>query len=240
MNVSTIYVSKGFCFINNNITTSKGVKIVPVDKAPKNSLGLGCSLYEMGIPDVRVYEFSNETLKSIPKIKTDDDALYAHIQSGDIFSKKPCKFYGQPPLCYYESIISKWGFKKVYVIAEDTKNPVINVLLGKYNATLIKENLTTTIGYILSAKNIVISYGTFVPSLLNLLPDDVDKRIFKYGPYFGRNANFRKKFYFTSVSDFYKENIMNGNWNNTQEQRKIMLDEKCGDEWFFHHAPLQS
>ena len=113
------------------------------------------------------------------------------------------------------------------------KNPVINVLLDKYNATLIKENLTTTIGYILSAKNIVTSYGTFVPSLLNLLPDNFDKKIFKYGPYFERNANFRKKFYFTSVSNFYRDNIMNGNWNNTQKQRQIMLDEKCGDEWFF-------
>lgn len=235
MNVSTIYMQKNFCFIKNNITTSKGIKIVPTVGVPKESLGMYQSLFMLSAsghcPENRVYEFASETLKGIPHVNTNDDGLYIHVRSGDIFKENPSKWYGQPPMCFYESIIEKLGFKNIYVITEDRKNPVINALIEKYNATLVITDLLQTIGLILGAKNFVVSFGTFVPSLLKLLPDDTEKNIFRYGNEFNYLTDIWKEFYFTEPSKLYKNTIMGSNWKNTKEQREIMMNETCGDVW---------
>lgn len=244
MNTSTIYINKGFCFIHNNITTSKGIKIIPTGKAPKETVTLYSELFGLKakghFPETRGYEFGNESLKDIPRIETDDEALYIHVRSGDVFKDNPNKYYGQPPLCYYESIINIWGFKDVYVIAEDTKNPVIDALIKKYNVTHINTTVPETIGYILSAKNVAISSGSFVPSILRLAPDDPSKKIFKYGGSFGINADIWRKFYFTTTSKYYCDHILGNHWNNTKEQYEIMLNESCGNEWYSHHTHLET
>lgn len=234
MNLTTIFIPNNFCFIKNNITTSKGIRIVPVRHTPKESVPLYHSLYMLTRggywPENRAYEFGNETVKSIPSVNVSKDALYIHVRSGDIFSERPNRYYGQPPLCYYESIIKKWNFKDIYILTEDTKNPVTNILVNKYNATLIITNVMETIGYILSAKNLAMSAGTFVPSLLNLVPDDPDKKIFKCGRGFGVVVDIWKKFYFTDVSPKYSKNVLMS-WSNSKKQKEMMLDEKCGDMW---------
>lgn len=236
-NVSTIYIEKDFCFINNTITTSKGIKIIPTKQAPQESLSLDHVLYKMtykgNSPEDRVYEFANETLKSIPKVSTDDNALYIHIRSGDIFTPKLNPWYGQPPLCYYEGVITKWGFEDVYIIAEDTRNPVINKLIQKYDAKLIKTDLLQTIGYVVSAKNLALSFGTFAPSLLRLVPEDLERRLFRYGIVKDCLGDAWKNYYFTNISKYYGSNILYGKWNNTDEQKQIMLNETCGETWKF-------
>lgn len=235
MNVSTIYIPEGFCLINNPITTSKGIKIIPTNETPSDAF-VSCSKLFLMLSDKyctedRVYEFASEVLKSIPKVKINKYGLYIHIRSGDIFKENPCALYGQPPLCFYESIIEKWGFNDIYILSQDTKNPVINSLVQRYDAKLIVTDLPRTIGYILNAKNLVMSFGTFMPSLLKLIPEDPEKRIFRYGNNFYFNRAVWKKFFFTGISKYYQNNLLNNNWNNTEEQRNIMLNETCGDEW---------
>ena len=235
MNVSTIYIENDFCYITKPFTTSKGIRVVPTDEIPKESLVLHRNAFDMYIknycPENRVYEFANETLKSIPPVKTTEKELYIHIRSGDIFKEKPCPYYGQPPLCFYESIIEKWGFKKVYILTEDTRNPVIGRLIEKYNAKLLITDLPQTIGYIVNARNLVLSIGTFLPALLKLVPADPEKRIFRYGNGFSFNMAIWNKFYFTEIGEGYNNNIFSVNWNNTAEQREMMLNETCGEEW---------
>jgi hypothetical protein len=62
-----------------------------------------------------------------------DSTLYIHIRSGDIFSKpKPHKLYVQPPLSYYDHIITKMKPEHIILVSEDRLNPCINALLTKY------------------------------------------------------------------------------------------------------------
>lgn len=235
-NISTIYITMNLCFINNTITTSRGIQIIPVDKKPEKALSLKRSLFRLTYkgfycPEDRVYEFAGETLKSIPKVKVDDNALYIHIRSGDIFKKNPNRHYGQPPLCFYEGIIRKWGFKKVYILTEDRKNPGIDKLVRRYGAKLIITDVFRAMGYVLNAKNLAISFGTFVPSLLKLVPEDPERRIFRYGNNFSYDRVLWNKFFYTEISENYWNGLLKGNWNNTDEQREMMLNETCGDEW---------
>ena len=235
MNVSTIYIRHNFCWIKNPITTSKGIKIIPTSRKLKESLVLWRNIFSFNTdgycPEDRVHEFASETIKGVPQVKVNDDDLYIHIRSGDIFRRSPSPYYGQPPLCFYESIIEKWGFKNVYLLIEDKKNPVINNLVKKYNAKLVRTSLTKTIAYILNSRNLVLSFGTFLPSILKLKEEDSEKRIFRYGNSIAPLTAIWSRFYFTEVSQFYRENMLSVNWKNTREQRKLMINEKCGDEW---------
>ena len=116
-------------------------------------------------------------------------------------------------------------------MTEDTRNPVIGRLIEKYNAKLLITDLPRAIGYILSAKNLVLSFGTFVPMLLRLTPEDPEKRIFRYSTDLSHFSDIWREFYFTDASERYFEGLLNKNWNNTAEQREMMLNETCGDEW---------
>ena len=100
----------------------------------------------------------------------DDNSVVIHIRSGDIFTdKNPNENYINPPLDYYIHILEKYRFKKIYLIAEDSLNPCINKLLEKYpNIYFSINSLEKDIEYILRAKNIIMSYGSFVPSLVFL------------------------------------------------------------------------
>ena len=235
MNISTIYIKYNFCWIKNPITTSKGIRIIPTRRVPKESLVLWRNIFffdaEGYWPEDRVFEFASETLKALPEVNVNENDLYIHIRSGDIFRKWPSPKYGQPPLCFYESIIEKWGFKNVYLLIEDKKNPVINHLVKKYNAKLVRTSLTKTISYVLNSRNLVMSFGTFLSSLLKLQSNDSEKRIFRYGNSMTPMNDIWNRFYFTEASQFYWDSMLNLTWKNTKKQRDLMINEKCGDEW---------
>lgn len=235
MNASTIYIPENFAWIDTPMTTSKGISIVPTNTRPKDVVVLRRELFRLSdgnhYPESRIHEFADEILKKVPPVSIDSDGLYIHIRSGDVFEENPNPAYGQPPLCFYESIIEKWRFRDIYIICEDTKNPVINPLIKKYDAKVVNKELPETMAIILNAKNLVMSVGTFLPSLLKLAPEDTERRIFRYGNSLECNRDIWKTFYFTGISDFYESNIMGFSWNNTAEQNMIMLNETCGDEW---------
>ena len=236
MNVSTIYVDPGFCRINNNVEIKeKNITIIPTKNIPSNTHLMDYNIFQFDIdnhnPDDRVLTFASEVLKGIPHVNTSDDELYIHIRSGDIFSHNPCPYYGQPPLCFYESIIKKWGFKKIFILTDSAGNPVIEPLRVKYGAKMMMIDLETTIGYILSARNLVVSFGTFVPALLRLIPDDPSKRIFRYSNRFWYCTDIWKKMVYLEPSKNYVDKILSVNWANTKEQREMMINEKCDDDW---------
>ena len=99
----------------------------------------------------------------------EDDTLIIHIRSGDIFTGTPAPLYINPPLSYYVDIINNNSFNNIYIISEDKQNPIIDRLLNKYHNIIFKVSpLEEDIKIILSAKNIVYSVGTFIPSLISL------------------------------------------------------------------------
>lgn len=82
----------------------------------------------------------NKSKFNMPK-----DALVVHIRSGDIFTRKGAqKEYAQPPCNYYFDVIKNWS--SVISIAEDTKNPCVNLLNRKLK-TFKKTNIEKKIFY---------------------------------------------------------------------------------------------
>uniref|UniRef100_A0A6C0HT03 Glycosyltransferase n=1 Tax=viral metagenome TaxID=1070528 RepID=A0A6C0HT03_9ZZZZ len=157
----------------------------------------------------------------IESLKND---LVIHIRSGDLFQKNPHPKYLTPPLSYYKDIIERNNYENIYLISEDTLNPCINKLLALYpNIKFKLQSLEEDIKLILGASNIVISYGTFIPQLLDF--SDNIKCI--YVPSYLNNY---KKEYFkinrdcivktSKLDEYYKLMIP---WKNTQAQHKTML-----------------
>jgi hypothetical protein len=104
----------------------------------------------------------------------DSNDLLIHMRSGDIFSK-PHPNYIMPPVSYYENIIENNTFNDIYLIAEDKVNPCIHKLIELYpKIKFTVQSLDNDIDLILGASNVVMSYGSFIPSLL-IMSDKIKK-----------------------------------------------------------------
>jgi hypothetical protein len=80
-----------------------------------------------------------------------------------------------PPVSYYTNIIDNNTFNDVYLIAEDKVNPCIQKLIELYpNIKFTVQSLERDIDLILGASNVVMSYGSFIPSLL-IMSDKIKK-----------------------------------------------------------------
>ena len=173
-------------------------------------------------------------LNNIPKITSNKNDLYIYIRSGDIFIK-PSPYYTQPPLCFYEKIIINENFNKIYIIAEDNKNPIIDVLFNKYHNIIYNKNsLKLDIAYLINAYNIVGAMSTFINILLRF--NDNLEKYWEYNIYTLKSNiihfhhscyNFKKKFIIILMepSDLYKKIMIP--WKNKEAQKKLMLTEKC-------------
>ena len=86
-------------------------------------------------PEIRIDLIRNEIIKNLNKVKVDKEDLYIHIRSGDIFilAYSP---YAQPPFCFYKKILNNYKFNKVYLIAQDKKNPIIDKILSEYTTIM--------------------------------------------------------------------------------------------------------
>ncbi len=164
-------------------------------------------------------------IKNIPPLATND--LVIHIRSGDLFVKKPYQKYAPPPLSYYTKIIEKSLDGNIYLVAEDKKNPCINKLLARYPQIKFKQQgLRDDIKLLLSASNIVISVGTFIPQLL-LLHDYV-KQI--YSPSYGfkmETMDLATKCQYIELGDYQKTILP---WKNNAAQITAILNYDSSDK----------
>jgi hypothetical protein len=147
--------------------------------------------------------------------------LIIHIRSGDIFHNVIHNKYISPPLSYYTNIIP--NYEKICLVAEDKRNPIINILLEKYpNIIYNKNSLIRDIEIILGARNIISSIGTFVPSLV-IFNNKLEKM---YMPSYQMNQYLLE--YLNNIQiikidlEEYKKKI--NKWKNTIEQKKIMIE----------------
>jgi hypothetical protein len=117
------------------------------------------------------------------------------------------------------------NFNEIYLIAEDRINPCINRLLQLYPKIKFKiQSLEEDIKLILGSKNVVMGFGTFIPSLL-LVSDNI-KELYK--PSYMNNdetdmLNKMIKVFNIELSTYKKRMTP---WKNTLEQRKFMLTYK--------------
>jgi len=132
-------------------------RIAHVDKSlfSKNNYESGAILRKYFIID---------PLTVVPLGKKD---LVIHIRSGDIF-KGPFihPVYTPLPVSHYVKIIEQNSFDKIYLVAEDNLNPVINELIKLFPKIIFKiQSLDKDIRLILGASYIASSFGTFIPCL---------------------------------------------------------------------------
>ena len=187
-------------------------------------------------PEIKIHLLRNEIMKNLIKTKTLKSHLYIHIRSGDIFRKTPNWHYAQPPLCFYQLILNQYKFKKIYLISENNKNPIISKLLNQYsNIIYRKKTLLIDMSSLISAYNIVASISSFLTSIIQLnnnlkllwdyniyhMSDKILHNhydLFKYP-----NNNF---IVYRMEPSFNYKNIM-FIWKNNKKQRKLMIKEKC-------------
>lgn len=182
-----------------------------------------------------------EILNNLPKVKISFDDLYIYIRGGDIFRyiNKTHGDYVQPPLCFYNSILNQFTFRKIIIISEDKLNPVIPILLEKdpyikYN----KNNIKLDISYLVNSYNIISAASSFIVSIIKL--NQNLKFLWEYDFYklSERYLHLHHSVYTFSFNyNIYKMNFSESYKNlmypflNSEKQRKIMIEEKCNNKF---------
>lgn len=192
--------------------------------------------------------FKTKILPTIPHLTDDsigDETLVIHIRSGDVFHDNcPHPAYVQPPLNFYLKVIEEFNFKDIVVVTqEDFKNPCIHHLQQlipeiRIQALTLLEDVST----LLSAKNLVTSFGTF--ALTMAFASDKIRRL--YIPQFDIKKGFWRtalwpnifKLMFISSNDRFQLDRLDfdihpvkirnylpiGDWQNNQMQRELMIN----------------
>jgi hypothetical protein len=113
-------------------------------------------------------ELINYDINNIKKLGEDD--LVIHLRGGDIFEGKgKHRSYICPPLSFYVNIIENNNFNNIYIVSQDRKNPVVDCLIKIYPKIKFKiQSFEEDIRIILSAQNLIESFGTFVPAIMLL------------------------------------------------------------------------
>ena len=185
----------------------------------------------------RLIIFKKQLLNNLPKIVTNPNDLYIYIRGGDIFVhfEKEAHSYFQPPLCFYTKILDKFSFRRVFIISEDTLNPVIPKLLSKYSYIKKKKNnVKLDIAYLIYSYNLVGARSTFFltsikfnDNLKFLWDYDCSSLIQKYLHL--HYSVYKLPYYYTiynmKLSTHYKK--LMSPWINSPNQKKMMIKEKC-------------
>ena len=172
----------------------------------------------------RMILLKNEIIKNLPKIKTNPKDMYIYIRSGYLGAIYH-KLYFQPPLCYYKKIIDNKIYNKIFIIAKDKTNKIIDILLSFYPNLIFNENsIELDIAFLANAYNVVGTVSTFLYAALRL--NDNLKHFWQYGRNTYYYLNNNKTTYY--LMDFSKEYIKNiYEWKYNSSQIKLMIKDKC-------------
>ena len=188
------------------------------------------------MPEIRLKLIKPELMRNLPKIETNPKDLYMHIRSGDIFKKfNPHKCYSQPPLCFYKSIINHNKYRKIYIVSENRKNPVIPVLMKEYPDIIFNNgSITEDLSVLINAYNLVGSVSSFVQVCLilndnveNYFEYDIYRKLEKFRHIHHECFKYPRSFniYQMKPSNYYQNEMFY--WLFSKEQVNLMLEEKC-------------
>jgi hypothetical protein len=200
-----------------------------IDNSHINDTFFSLKKYNLTDPEPYVMkEYFQKYIKPIFKIQTernnkivdDNKTIYIHFRGGDIFSSNPHKAYVQPPLSYYKNITR--GYDIIKLVCEDKKNPCINELLKQENVEYISNTLENDLSILSNISNLVIGFGTFGfllylmnPKIKNLYIPDFFVNELPTG-----NWGNDIKLHIIDLPNYIKV----GEWKNSDEQRKIILE----------------
>jgi hypothetical protein len=192
---------------------------------------------EMPSPD-EVHVIANTMVKQIfnllPRVcpQKPHDELSIHIRSGDIFGNWVHPLYVQPPLSYYTLIIRKTvdgkNIKRVKLVFENKLNPVIEPLeeyLRSGNIPFSTQSGTVVddIVALLNCPYLVFGFGSFGPAVCRL--SERIEKVFFFSP--GTPLGFDlipSVSEVIEVKDIAGGYIKPGEWQNTPEQRELMVN----------------
>jgi len=167
-----------------------------------------------------IFKIQIETNNDVNENDLHENNIYVHFRGGDIFSSIPHKAYVQPPLSYYKNIIN--DYDNTILVCEDKKNPCINELLKQKNVEYISNTLENDLSILSNVSNLIIGFGTFGfllylmnPYLKNLYIPDFFVNELPRGNW-GNDINVN----IIELPNYIKV----GEWKNSEEQRKMMLD----------------
>lgn len=169
-----------------------------------------------------IQDYIRPKLINIPsKPPADDDVLFVHLRSGDVFRKNPHPFYVQNPLCYFLEVMS--NFRKTIVISEGYGNPIVEKLSKQPNTTIhVNRPFEIDLSDLLSARNLCLSgVGTIGPvacalshNIENIYHTNLCDLQFNSVNLFRNDLNLSKY-------------ITPGEWTNSEHQRNLMIEYDC-------------
>jgi len=176
------------------------------------------------------------TLNRPKSVDDPSDHLTVHIRSGDVFpASLPHPYYGQPPLAFYQYILSleKWG--KVTLVYETEDNPVIGNLREYLRGVKIpfieqSSTLRDDLETLLKARNLVVARGTFAYPVV--VASRMVEQVYCFENY--HDDSFEKALWefclegveFKKVIDgrrIYRDSVL-GRWDNSAEQQRLMIE----------------
>ena len=255
----TIIIDSSLWYIKKKIFYSKfNMTIEPSGKGNCSDPEIVCvsisdiySYRYMHIPlGLRFNVFQEEFLSNVEKFQSDPNDLYIHLGSGDVFSPRALRIvhpeYSQPPLCFYESIINNYNFRKIFIISENKNNPLLDILLKMHPNMIYSTNsVQKDTAHILNAYNFIPSTSSFSRVLIKL--SNKLKMVFEYnGIIKEKSQKIRWLDYdyqkyirnFTVIrmnaSNKYKTKIYP--WISSKEQLNLMINETCINKFDIIHS----
>lgn len=157
-----------------------------------------------------------------------DSDLVIHIRGGDVFGPRSPKKYGQPPLAFYELVLRSHDWSKVILVLEDQSNPVapeiealcqgLELPVFQFSGTL-QEDLTVLLG----ATNLTAGRGTFIPAVAGLSANCVNLYFFEDKCSISPRPNHVKMHRVVDQTGYFRARLLSGNWENSVEQRALMV-----------------
>ena len=244
LGIKNIYFNskEDFYLKNDTVTDKIHIWIIPEDKYDCSSKETFCGQLFINFfypvefkPKRRSLILKDEIKRNLPQVKINKDDLYIYIRAGDSFYSNVRNGYIPSPYCFYERIITKFKFNDIYIISIDDKHPAIGKLMSTFPKIKHQsKNVKTDIALLMNAYNLANSMSSFTQAAISF--NDNLENLFDYEAYKASEAllhfhydidklNRRFNVYRMKPSENYLRNIYN--WCNTQEQRQLILEENC-------------
>ena len=242
-NICKIYTRENFLYINSEVKISENEEIeLLVQRKPGNAEVLLSGRFFS--PKQLNCTYSSDEYVNIfdqyvlPRIKlpvspitVSDTDLVIHFRSGDIFANSsPHPKYGQPPLSFYQKVIEQEKPDRCILVFEDRSNVCIEQVEDFLTQKAIpficqSSDVYSDIACLKSSVNLIVARGTFGDAI-TLLTNRLKKVYFFEDRYKFELALLRgaKVFRVSDKTGEFKGKVLTGNWQNTEEQKKLMLN----------------
>lgn len=240
MNISQIFLEPNE-WLEPRISLSSGVSVRQLRRSEKMSravtqLFVGRFLWgeEFSFakpvpPESEIGHSLGEHLRFTPdETLRDPNVLVVHLRGGDVYSDKPSKDYGQPPIGFYQRIFMDYEWERIHIVHEDNRPVVLDPLLSwcsskALNVTHQSSDLRSDLEAILGASNLVVSNGSFGRAVCHL--NSRLNRVFRMNNTFdlGKLDDRVIEMLVRDSNGQYVREVLSRNWRNSDAQRALML-----------------